>query len=46
MILITGGSGFIGSNLIAGLSERHKVSLIVCDHVNCDQRRSIWQNIM
>ena len=40
MILITGGSGFIGSNLIAGLSERHKVSLIVCDHVNCDQRRS------
>lgn len=31
MIIVTGGSGFIGSNLVAALEERHEGPLVVCD---------------
>ena len=31
MIIVTGGAGFIGSNLIAALEERGERSLVVCD---------------
>ena len=31
MIVVTGGSGFIGSNLIAGLEDRGETDLVVCD---------------
>ena len=33
MIVITGGSGFIGSNLIAGLEDRGETDLVVCDRL-------------
>lgn len=41
MILITGGAGFIGSNLVASLSERGE-GMIVCDWLGHDDK---WRNI-
>jgi ADP-L-glycero-D-manno-heptose 6-epimerase len=32
MIIVTGGAGFIGSNLVAALEARHEGPLVVCDH--------------
>ena len=32
MILVTGGAGFIGSNLLAGLEEFRTGPIIVCDY--------------
>jgi len=40
MILITGGSGFIGSNLVAALSERGLGPLVVCDRMDSDERQA------
>ena len=41
MILVTGGAGFIGSNLAAALSEAgHDVA--ICDHFGSDQK---WRNV-
>ena len=31
MILVTGGAGFIGSNLVAGLEDEGVASVAVCD---------------
>ena len=33
MILVTGGAGFIGSNLIKGLNNKGADDIIVCDHL-------------
>ncbi|HAA91366.1 MAG TPA: ADP-glyceromanno-heptose 6-epimerase [Rhodospirillaceae bacterium] len=38
MILITGGSGFIGSNLVAALSDRGEGPLVVCDRMDSADR--------
>ena len=41
MIFITGGAGFIGSNLVAALVERGR-QVIVCDRLGRDGK---WQNL-
>lgn len=42
MILVIGGAGFIGSNLVATLSERGDQPVAVCDRLGIDDK---WRNI-
>jgi ADP-L-glycero-D-manno-heptose 6-epimerase len=42
MIVITGGAGFIGSNLAAALEERGERDLVICDRLGHDAK---WRNI-
>jgi ADP-L-glycero-D-manno-heptose 6-epimerase len=42
MIVVTGGAGFIGSNIIAALEQRGERDLVVCDRQLGDER---WQNV-
>ncbi len=42
MIVITGGAGFIGSNLVAALEDRQTAELVVCDGLGKDDK---WRNI-
>ena len=42
MILVTGGAGFIGSNLIAGLEARGLGDIVVCDRLGTGDK---WRNI-
>jgi ADP-L-glycero-D-manno-heptose 6-epimerase len=41
MYLVTGGAGFIGSNIVAALSERND-EVVVCDWLGNDER---WRNL-
>ena len=42
MIVITGGAGFIGSNLAAALEERRERDIVVCDQLGSDDK---WRNL-
>jgi ADP-L-glycero-D-manno-heptose 6-epimerase len=42
MILVTGGAGFIGSNLVAALTGRDDQAIAVCDRLGVDDK---WRNI-
>ncbi|MFQ5958797.1 MAG: ADP-glyceromanno-heptose 6-epimerase [Alphaproteobacteria bacterium] len=42
MIVVTGGAGFIGSNLVAALDERGGQEIVVCDHPGRDEK---WRNL-
>ena len=42
MIIVTGGAGFIGSNILASLQERGYKDLVVVDSLGCDDK---WKNI-
>ncbi len=41
-MLVTGGAGFIGSNVVAGLNERGQSDVVVCDRLGRDER---WRNL-
>lgn len=42
MLIITGGAGFIGSNLVAVLESRGLGPLVVCDYFKDDEK---WRNL-
>lgn len=42
MFLVTGGAGFIGSNIAAALNKRSTAPVVVCDRLRQGQK---WQNI-
>ena len=42
MYIVTGGAGFIGSNLVAGLEESSSKEIVVCDRLGSDDK---WRNI-
>ena len=42
MIIVTGGAGFIGSNLIKELEARKNQKIVLCDYLGTDEK---WKNI-
>jgi ADP-L-glycero-D-manno-heptose 6-epimerase len=42
MILVTGGAGFIGSNVVAALNDAGRTDIVVNDTLGCDQK---WRNL-
>ena len=42
MLLVTGGAGFIGSNLVAGLNDAGRADVAVCDVLGHDGK---WRNL-
>ena len=42
-VLVTGGGGFIGSNIVAGLSEAGDYKIIVCDRFGNGEK---WRNLV
>ncbi len=44
MIVITGGAGFIGSNVLSALSQTSNAELVVCDWVDAGKRPNLEQH--
>lgn len=42
MLLVTGGAGFIGSNVVAALNEAGRSDVVVCDYLGTDGK---WRNL-
>jgi ADP-L-glycero-D-manno-heptose 6-epimerase len=42
MLLVTGGAGFIGSNVVASLNEAGRTDVVVCDWLGNDGK---WRNL-
>ena len=42
MILVTGGAGFIGSNVVAALNEAGRADVVVCDWLGTEGK---WRNL-
>lgn len=42
MLLVTGGAGFIGSNLVAALNASGRTDVAVCDTLGCEGK---WRNL-
>lgn len=45
IIFVTGGAGFIGSNIVAKLAEDHNLDLVVCDHLLTTDTGK-WRNLV
>jgi ADP-L-glycero-D-manno-heptose 6-epimerase len=43
MIIVTGGAGFIGSNIIKGLNDKGIKNIIVVDKLRCEDK---WKNLV
>jgi ADP-L-glycero-D-manno-heptose 6-epimerase len=42
MIVVTGGAGFIGSNIVAALNDAGRMDVVVCDTLGSEGK---WQNL-
>src|SRR5215475_9664467 len=42
MLLVTGGAGFIGSNIVAALNDAGRADVVVCDLLGQDGK---WRNL-
>src|SRR6201996_5848886 len=42
MLLVTGGAGFIGSNVVAALNDAGRSDVVVCDWLGHDGK---WRNL-
>ncbi|MGY8668659.1 ADP-glyceromanno-heptose 6-epimerase [Bradyrhizobium sp. UFLA05-109] len=42
MLLVTGGAGFIGSNVVAALNDAGRSDVVVCDHLGHEGK---WRNL-
>jgi ADP-L-glycero-D-manno-heptose 6-epimerase len=42
MLLVTGGAGFIGSNVVAALNDAGRADVVVCDHLGHEGK---WRNL-
>src|ERR1700761_3319262 len=42
MIVVTGGAGFIGSNIVAALNDAGRIDVAVCDTLGTEGK---WQNL-
>jgi ADP-L-glycero-D-manno-heptose 6-epimerase len=42
MLLVTGGAGFIGSNVVAALNEAGRTDIVINDHLGADGK---WRNL-
>ena len=42
MLLVTGGAGFIGSNVVAALNDSGRADVVVCDFLGSDGK---WRNL-
>src|SRR5436309_12386013 len=42
MLLVTGGAGFIGSNVVAALNEAGRSDVVICDFLGHDAK---WRNL-
>jgi ADP-L-glycero-D-manno-heptose 6-epimerase len=42
MLLVTGGAGFIGSNVVAALNDAGRADVAVCDVLGCEGK---WRNL-
>src|SRR6201985_1638687 len=42
MLLVTGGAGFIGSNVVAALNDAGRSDVVVCDILGSDRK---WRNL-
>jgi ADP-L-glycero-D-manno-heptose 6-epimerase len=42
MLLVTGGAGFIGSNIVAALNDAGRVDVVVCDELGHEGK---WRNL-